>query len=131
MKKFVGLGLVLLFFSSQSQAIDVGVGVRAGVNGFGAEFSVALTETINAVQTCREAGWGACVSHRSGKTIDSFIADMTVAHPAGVNGLKNTTSCCASKINWAAPRTMPGNKALSGRCAFRGPFFTRSTATDS
>ena len=48
MKKMLGLGLVLLFFSSHSQALDVGVGVRAGVNGFGAEFSVALTETINA-----------------------------------------------------------------------------------
>ncbi|MCK4840234.1 MAG: phosphopyruvate hydratase, partial [Desulfobulbaceae bacterium] len=42
-----------------------------------------LTETINAVQMCREAGWGACVSHRSGETIDSFIADMTVALDTG------------------------------------------------
>ena len=47
MKKFIVPGLALLFFSSQSQAIDVGVGVKAGINGVGIDLSVALTETIN------------------------------------------------------------------------------------
>ncbi len=42
-----------------------------------------LTETIEAVKMCRRAGWGACVSHRSGETTDSFIADMTVALDTG------------------------------------------------
>ena len=32
---------------------------------------------------CQRAGWGACVSHRSGETVDSFIADMTVALDTG------------------------------------------------
>jgi enolase len=39
----------------------------------------SLTETIEAVRMCQRAGWAACVSHRSGETVDSFIADMTVA----------------------------------------------------
>jgi len=43
----------------------------------------SLTETIEAVRMCQQAGWGACVSHRSGETVDSFIADMTVALDTG------------------------------------------------
>jgi enolase len=43
----------------------------------------SLTETIEAVKMCQQAGWGACVSHRSGDTVDSFIADMTVALDTG------------------------------------------------
>ncbi len=43
----------------------------------------SLTETIEAVRMCQRAGWGACVSHRSGETVDSFIADMTVALDTG------------------------------------------------
>jgi len=42
-----------------------------------------LTETIAAVRTCSRAGWGAFVSHRSGETVDSFIADLTVALDTG------------------------------------------------
>ena len=42
-----------------------------------------LTETVAAVRMCRKAGWGAFVSHRSGETVDSFIADMTVALDTG------------------------------------------------
>ena len=43
----------------------------------------SLTETIEAVRMCQRAGWGVCVSHRSGETVDSFIADMTVALDTG------------------------------------------------
>ena len=43
----------------------------------------SLTETIEAVKMCQRVGWGACVSHRSGETVDSFIADMTVALDTG------------------------------------------------
>jgi len=42
-----------------------------------------LTETIEAIRMCQRACWGACVSHRSGETPDSFIADMTVALDTG------------------------------------------------
>ncbi len=43
----------------------------------------SLTETVEAVRMCQRVGWGACVSHRSGETVDSFIADMTVALDTG------------------------------------------------
>ncbi len=42
-----------------------------------------LTETIEAAQLARSHGWGAFVSHRSGETVDSFIADLTVALDTG------------------------------------------------
>ena len=38
-----------------------------------------LTETLDAVQVCREAGWRAVTSHRSGETEDATIADLSVA----------------------------------------------------
>ena len=43
----------------------------------------SLTETIAAIEMARKAGWGAMVSHRSGETVDSFIADFTVALGTG------------------------------------------------
>jgi enolase len=43
----------------------------------------SLTETISAIEMARKAGWGAMVSHRSGETVDSFIADLTVAMKTG------------------------------------------------
>ena len=43
----------------------------------------SLTETIAAIEMARKAGWGSMVSHRSGETVDSFIADFTVAMATG------------------------------------------------
>jgi enolase len=43
----------------------------------------SLTETIAAIDMAKKAGWGAMVSHRSGETVDSFIADFTVAMRTG------------------------------------------------
>lgn len=43
----------------------------------------SLSETIAAIEMARGAGWGAMVSHRSGETVDSFIADFTVAMGTG------------------------------------------------
>jgi enolase len=41
-----------------------------------------LTETLNAVRMAAEAGYGAVISHRSGETEDSTIADLAVASSA-------------------------------------------------
>ncbi len=43
----------------------------------------SLSETIAAIEMAQKAGWGAMVSHRSGETVDSFIADLTVAMRTG------------------------------------------------
>ena len=42
-----------------------------------------VTETIAAIELAYSQGWGAMVSHRSGETVDSFIADFTVAMGTG------------------------------------------------
>jgi len=42
-----------------------------------------LTETIEAISLARRAGWTAVVSHRSGETEDTTIADLVVAMGTG------------------------------------------------
>lgn len=42
-----------------------------------------VTETLKAVQITREAGWNVVVSHRSGETEDTTIADLAVGTAAG------------------------------------------------
>ena len=42
-----------------------------------------LTETIGAIDMARAAGWGAMISHRSGETEDTTIADLAVAMGTG------------------------------------------------
>jgi enolase len=42
-----------------------------------------VTETLDAMRICREAGWSQMVSHRSGETDDSFIADLALGSGCG------------------------------------------------
>lgn len=42
-----------------------------------------LTETFDAIETARCAGYATVISHRSGETEDSFIADLAVAVNSG------------------------------------------------
>ncbi|MCK9556556.1 MAG: phosphopyruvate hydratase [Candidatus Cloacimonetes bacterium] len=43
----------------------------------------SVSETIDAINTAHKAGWTAVVSHRSGETGDTFIADLVVALNTG------------------------------------------------
>ncbi|MBU1424271.1 MAG: phosphopyruvate hydratase [Gammaproteobacteria bacterium] len=56
----------------------------------------SLTETIAAVQLAYGVNWGAMVSHRSGETVDSFIADFTVA--LGTGHLKTGAPCRGERL---------------------------------
>ncbi len=42
-----------------------------------------VTETIDAVRMCRDNGWRYLISHRSGETADTFLADFAVAMDGG------------------------------------------------
>lgn len=42
-----------------------------------------VTETVEAVRLCEEHGWRAFLSHRSGETADTFLADFAVAMQSG------------------------------------------------
>lgn len=55
-----------------------------------------LTETIATIEMARKAGWGSMVSHRSGETVDSFIADFTVAMATG--HLKTGAPCRGERV---------------------------------
>jgi enolase len=50
-----------------------------------------LTETINAIKMVRDAGWKAIISHRSGETEDTTIADLAVAF--GTGQIKTGATC--------------------------------------
>ncbi len=56
----------------------------------------SLTETVAAVNLAYGANWGAMVSHRSGETVDSFIADLTVA--LGTGHLKTGAPCRGERV---------------------------------
>jgi len=55
-----------------------------------------LTETLEAISMAHRAGWNAVVSHRSGETEDTFIADLVVA--AGTGQIKTGSLCRSERI---------------------------------
>ncbi|NIP23885.1 MAG: phosphopyruvate hydratase [Phycisphaerae bacterium] len=55
-----------------------------------------LTETFEAINMARKAGWTAVISHRSGETEDSTIADLAVA--TGVGQIKTGSLCRTDRI---------------------------------
>ena len=62
------------------KGIDLGIGnsILIKVNQIG-----TLTETYEAVEMAKRAGYTAVISHRSGETSDTFIADLVVALETG------------------------------------------------
>ena len=55
-----------------------------------------LSETLDAIEMAHRAGWTAVVSHRSGETEDSTIADLVVATNAGQ--IKTGSACRTDRI---------------------------------
>ncbi|BCV21562.1 phosphopyruvate hydratase [Moorella sp. Hama-1] len=55
-----------------------------------------VTETIEAIHLCRKAGWGFVISHRSGETEDTFLADFAVAMGGGQ--IKTGSVCRSERI---------------------------------
>jgi enolase len=56
----------------------------------------SITESIEAVKMCQDAGWGVMVSHRSGETEDSFIADLVVGLRTGE--IKTGAPCRSERL---------------------------------
>lgn len=55
-----------------------------------------LTETLETMKLAREAGYRAIVSHRSGETEDSFIADLAVG--TGCGQIKPGSLCRSERV---------------------------------
>ena len=55
-----------------------------------------VTETVEAIEMCRRAGWNYVISHRSGETEDAFMADFAVAMGGGQ--IKTGSACRSERI---------------------------------
>ena len=101
------------------RGIDTGVAnsILVKVNQIG-----TLTETLDAVNTAREAGYTAVMSHRSGETEDVTIADLAVATGCGQikTGAPSRTDRVA-KYNQLLriEEALGGDATYPGRSAFR------------
>ncbi|MET3697502.1 enolase [Bacillus oleivorans] len=78
--QLVGDDLFVTNTKKLAQGIEQGVGnsILIKVNQIG-----TLTETFDAIEMAKRAGYTAVISHRSGETEDSTIADIAVATNAG------------------------------------------------
>jgi len=82
-----------------------------------------VTETIDAIELARKAGYNSIISHRSGETEDTFIADLAVATAAGQikTGSASRTDRIAKynqllriEEELGAAARFPGRSALGG-----------------
>jgi enolase len=78
-----------------------------------------VSETMDAIQTARDANYRVVISHRSGETEDTFIADLAVAVNAGQI---KTGSLCRSERIAKYNRLMEIEEELSTRARFVNPF---------
>jgi len=81
-----------------------------------------LTETLEAIQMAASAGYTSVISHRSGETEDTFIADLAVATGAGQikTGSASRTDRIAKYNQLLRIEEELGNRAkFAGRKAFR------------
>jgi len=78
--QLVGDDLFVTQTARLKRGIDGGIAnsILVKVNQIG-----TLSETLDAVRTAQHAGYTAIISHRSGESEDSFIADLAVATNAG------------------------------------------------
>lgn len=78
--QLVGDDLFVTNTKRLKKGIEMGVAnsILVKVNQIG-----TLTEALDAVETAHKAGYTAVISHRSGETEDTFIADVAVATNAG------------------------------------------------
>ncbi|MGV9103244.1 MAG: phosphopyruvate hydratase [Candidatus Thorarchaeota archaeon] len=100
-----------------SEAIDIEAGnsLLLKVNQIG-----TVTEAIQAARVANEAGWSVVVSHRSGETGDTFIADLAVALSTGqIKTGAPARSDRVAKYN----RLLEIYDVLDGKCDYPGPDF--------
>ena len=81
-----------------------------------------LTETLAAIEMAQRAGWTAVVSHRSGETEDTVIADLAVAMNAGL--IKSGAPCRSERVaKYNRLLRIEEELEESARFAGRGAFY--------
>jgi enolase len=91
--QLVGDDLFVTNTERLAEGIERGVGnaILIKVNQIG-----TLTETLEAIEMARRAGYNAVMSHRSGETEDTFIADLAVA--TGVGQIKTGSASRTDRV---------------------------------
>ncbi len=91
--QLVGDDLFVTNTSRLEKGINSGVAnsILIKVNQIG-----TVTETLNAIEMAKRAGYTAVISHRSGETEDTFIADLAVAVNAGQ--IKTGAPCRTDRV---------------------------------
>jgi enolase len=110
------------FFVTNTKRLEKGIGMGAcnsiliKVNQIG-----TVTETYEAVEMAKRAGYTAIVSHRSGETEDSFIADLVVALETGqikTGSMSRTDRICKYNQLMRIEDELDGAAEYAGRKAF-------------
>ena len=101
------------------QGIDKGIAnaILIKLNQIG-----SVTETLDTMELAARNGYGCFVSHRSGETEDTFIADMTVATGAG--HIKTGSGCRSERVAkfnqfLRIEERLKSQAKFAGRAAFR------------
>ena len=101
------------------QGIDKGIGnaILIKLNQIG-----TVTETLDTMELAARNAYGCFVSHRSGETEDTFIADLTVATSAG--HIKTGSGCRSERVAkfnqfLRIEERLQGHSRFAGRAAFR------------
>ena len=91
--QLVGDDLFVTNTARLQRGIDTGAAnsILIKVNQIG-----TLTETLDAIRTAHRAGFTSVISHRSGETEDTFIADLAVATNAGQ--IKTGAPCRSERV---------------------------------
>jgi enolase len=80
-----------------------------------------VTETIECIEMAKRAGYTAVVSHRSGETEDSFIADLVVGRETGqikTGSMSRTDRICKYNQLMRIEDEMEGIAEYPGKKAF-------------
>jgi enolase len=110
------------FFVTNTKRLEKGIGLGAcnsiliKVNQIG-----TITETYEAVEMAKKAGYTAIVSHRSGETEDSFIADLVVGLETGqikTGSMSRTDRICKYNQLMRIEDLLEGYAEYAGKKAF-------------
>lgn len=114
--QLVGDDLFVTNMSRLSRGIEAGVAnaVLIKPNQIG-----TLTETLQTVQMAKDAGYRIVISHRSGETEDTTIADLAVGTDAGQI---KTGSVCRTERTCKYNQLIRIEEALGDRADFRNPY---------
>jgi enolase len=82
----------------------------------------SVTESIQACKMSQEAGWGVMVSHRSGETEDSFIADLVVGLKTGE--IKTGAPCRSERLA-KYNQLLTIEEELGNNCRYAGKNFRK------